>query len=101
VSLLCLVRDAVARLPCGLGTRSDVVCLIRDSQYAVESVTDGQVNSVVSGGLDRLHAEKDPCVRYDSDKKLWFYLHKRRKPEDFNCSMLRDIGIGIGYEMTD
>lgn len=32
----------------------------------------------MSGALDRLHYENDPCVRYDSDKKLWIYLHKDR-----------------------
>jgi hypothetical protein len=28
--------------------------------------------------LDRLHYEKDPCVKYDLQKKLWIYLHKNR-----------------------
>ncbi len=36
------------------------------------------LNSIVSGALDRLHYENDPCVKYDSDKKLWIYLHKNR-----------------------
>jgi len=35
----------------------------------------------VSGALDRLHYEDDPCVKYDSDKKLWIYLHKDRTEE--------------------
>jgi hypothetical protein len=25
-----------------------------------------------------LHYEKDPCVKYDLQKKLWIYLHKSR-----------------------
>jgi hypothetical protein len=41
------------------------------------------MNTVVSGALDRLHSEEDPCVKYDSDQKLWIYLHRNRKPDDF------------------
>ena len=36
------------------------------------------ISDIVSGALDRLHYEDDPCVRYDSDKKLWLYLHRDR-----------------------
>lgn len=32
----------------------------------------------MSGALDRLHYEDDPCVKYDSERKLWLYLHKNR-----------------------
>ena len=32
----------------------------------------------MSGALDRLHYEKDPCVKYNSEKKLWIYLHRDR-----------------------
>ena len=32
----------------------------------------------MSGALDRLHYEEDPCVKYDSEKKLWMYLHMNR-----------------------
>ncbi|XP_010535555.1 PREDICTED: uncharacterized protein LOC104810821 [Tarenaya hassleriana] len=83
VTILCLVRDAAARLPGSIGTRADVCTLIRDSQYIVEDVTDSQVNQVVSGALDRLHYERDPCVQFDSDRKLWVYLHRDREEEDF------------------
>ncbi|XP_010541374.1 PREDICTED: uncharacterized protein LOC104814856 [Tarenaya hassleriana] len=83
VTILCLVRDSAARLPGSIGTRADVCTLIRDSQYIVEDVTDGQVNQVVSGALDRLHYERDPCVQFDSDRKLWVYLHREREEEDF------------------
>ena len=55
---------------------------MRDSQY-VREVTDSQINAAVSGALDRLHYEKDPCVRYDSSRKLWIYLHRARTEEDF------------------
>ncbi|KAI5074304.1 hypothetical protein GOP47_0010265 [Adiantum capillus-veneris] len=83
VTILCLVRDAAARLPGGIGTRADVCSLIRDSQYIVEDVSDAQLNQVVSGALDRLHYERDPCVRFDGDRKLWVYLHTDKDDEDF------------------
>ncbi|KAK6935958.1 hypothetical protein RJ641_032988 [Dillenia turbinata] len=83
VTVLCLVRDAAARLPGSIGTRADVCTLIRDSQYIVEDVSDAQVNQVVSGALDRLHYERDPCVQYDAERKLWVYLHREREEEDF------------------
>ncbi|CAA7389537.1 unnamed protein product [Spirodela intermedia] len=83
ITVLCLVRDAAARLPGSIGTRLDICTLIRDSQYLVEHVSDAQVNSVVSGALDRLHYEQDPCVQFDGDRKLWVYLHGDREEEDF------------------
>ncbi|GFZ17959.1 hypothetical protein Acr_26g0012280 [Actinidia rufa] len=83
VTILCLVRNAAARLPGSIGTRSDVCTLIRDSRYIVEDVFDAQVNQFVSGALDRLHYERDPCVQFDGEKKLWVYLHREREEEDF------------------
>lgn len=83
VTILCLVRDAAARLPGSIGTRADVCALIRDSQFIVEDVSDAQLNQVVSGALDRLHYERDPCVRFDGDRKLWVYLHTDKDEEDF------------------
>ncbi|KAJ7284223.1 hypothetical protein O6H91_Y344900 [Diphasiastrum complanatum] len=83
VTILCLVRDAAARLPKSIGTRADVSALIRDSQFIMEDVSDAQVNQVVSGALDRLHYERDPCVRFDGERKLWVYLHADRHEEDF------------------
>ena len=59
---------------------------MRESQY-VREVTDAQINAAVSGALDRLHYEKDPCVRYDSSRKLWIYLHRARAEEDFGGCM--------------
>ena len=44
---------------------------------------DVQLNNAVSGALDRLHYEKDPCVRYDGTRKVWIYLHRGRNEEDF------------------
>ncbi|GFY56655.1 nuclear factor related to kappa-B-binding protein [Trichonephila inaurata madagascariensis] len=41
------------------------------------------IHTVVSGALDRLHYEKDPCVKYDVNRKLWIYLHRHRTEEEF------------------
>lgn len=83
VTILCLVRDAVARLPNGEGTRAEVCTLLKDSQFLNPQATDSQVHGVVSGALDRLHAEKDPCVKFDAIRKVWIYLHRVRSVEKF------------------
>jgi nuclear factor related to kappa-B-binding protein len=40
-----------------------------------------KVSNIVSGALDRLHYMSDACVKYDSEKKLWIYLHLDRNSE--------------------
>uniref|UniRef100_T1III0 DEUBAD domain-containing protein n=1 Tax=Strigamia maritima TaxID=126957 RepID=T1III0_STRMM len=82
VTILSLVRDAASRLPNGEGTRADICELLKDSQYLAVTA-DSQVHTVVSGALDRLHYEKDPCVKYDVNRKLWIYLHRNRTEEEF------------------
>lgn len=82
VTILSLVRDAAARLPNGEGTRADICELLKDSQY-LALASDQQIHTVVSGALDRLHYEKDPCVKYDVNRKLWIYLHRSRTEEEF------------------
>ncbi|XP_019636721.1 PREDICTED: nuclear factor related to kappa-B-binding protein-like [Branchiostoma belcheri] len=83
VTILSLVRDAAARLPNGEGTRAEICELLKDSSYLAKDATDSQINAVVSGALDRLHYEKDPCVKYDPIRKVWIYLHRNRTEEDF------------------
>lgn len=83
VTVLGLVRDAAARLPGKMGTRADVCTLLRDSQYVVDDISDYQVNQVMSGALDRLHYEVDPCVKFDRHRHLWVYLHGEREEEGF------------------
>mmetsp|Transcript_21860 Transcript_21860/g.36191 ORF Transcript_21860/g.36191 Transcript_21860/m.36191 type:complete len:706 (+) Transcript_21860:92-2209(+) len=83
ITVLSLVRDAASRLPGGVGSRQDVCDLLRHSQYVIDDVSNEKINEVVSGALDRLHYEKDPCVRYDSDRKTWLYLHRNRSEDDF------------------
>ena len=79
MTLLCLARDAASRLPDGVGTRGDIIELMKHSKWLK---TDGQdpnaLNTVISGALDRLHYEDDSCVKYDAEKKLWVYMHFNR-----------------------
>lgn len=84
VSILSLVRDSVARLPGGIGTRADVTRLFCESQYVVATNVDmTQVPGIVNGALDRLQAEPYPSVKFDSDNKLWTYLHRHYTLNDF------------------
>lgn len=83
ITILTLVRDAVARLPNGEGSRAEICELLKDSQFLAPGITDAQINVVVSGALDRLHSEKDPCVKYDVNSKVWIYLHRNRTQEEF------------------
>lgn len=92
-TMLCLVRDAAARLPDGMGTRSDICTLVRDSQFIIEDIDDDQVEHVVSGALDRLHYELDPCIRFDRDSRLWFYMHGDREQEDYEYDGTSSIKI--------
>ena len=85
ITILCLVRDAAARLPNGVGTRIMICELLKESQYITEGIPEEKLSGVVSGALDRLHYEDDPCVRYDLDKKLWIYLHRDR-PLDYSSN---------------
>lgn len=83
VTILTLVRDAASRLPNGEGTRAEVCELLKDSQFLNSNCSDAQIHTVVSGALDRLHYERDPCVKYDSNRKVWIYLHRNRTEEEF------------------
>ncbi|XP_020628380.1 uncharacterized protein LOC110065578 [Orbicella faveolata] len=64
--------------------RDTLVCeLLKDSQFLNPNSSDAQIHTVVSGALDRLHYERDPCVKYDSNRKVWIYLHRNRSEEEF------------------
>ena len=109
VTILALVRDATARLPNGEGTRADICQLLKDSQYirdhgliqpgqekgigekgaeGANHEKEGYLHSVVSGALDRLHYEADPCVRYYPRRKEWLYLHRARSEPEFGWQNL-------------
>lgn len=83
VTILALVRDAAARLPNGEGTRYDICELLKSSQYIIPGTTDSVIQSIVSGALDRMHTEPDPCIKYDTKRKLWIYVHRNRSEGDF------------------
>ncbi|XP_066148931.1 nuclear factor related to kappa-B-binding protein isoform X1 [Euwallacea fornicatus] len=83
VTILSLVRDATARLPNGEGTRADICELLKSSQYISSSAADNILQSVVSGALDRMHTQWDPCVKYCQKRKIWIYLHRHRTEDDF------------------
>ncbi|XP_055380378.1 nuclear factor related to kappa-B-binding protein [Condylostylus longicornis] len=83
VTILTLVRDATARLPNGEGTRADICELLKCSQYINPQASDNILQTIVSGALDRMHVEIDPCVRYDAKRKIWIYLHRNRTEEEF------------------
>ncbi|CRK96918.1 CLUMA_CG010308, isoform A [Clunio marinus] len=83
VTILALVRDAAARLPNGEGTRWDICELLKSSQYIASGISDVIIQSIVSSALDRMHTEQDPCIKYDTKRKLWIYVHRNRSEMDF------------------
>lgn len=81
----------MARLPNGEGTRAEICELLRESQYLAplhSATAESALNSVVSGALDRLHYEQDPCVKYLANRKMWVYLHRYRDEQEFGESHL-------------
>ena len=98
---MAVVRDAAARMPDSVGTRSDVVTLLKDSQYVMKNVSDPAFTSAISGSLDRLSAEKDPCVRYDCHYKLWVYLHNGRPVDSPRWDINIDEEFKRAYERTN
>lgn len=93
VTILTLVRDATARLPNGEGTRTDICELLKSSQYICPSASEPVLQTIVSGALDRMHTENDPCVRYDTKRKIWIYLHRNRTEEEFELMHQQFQGI--------
>ena len=83
VTILSLVRDACARFPAGVGTRADLCILFRDTQYLVEDADLEQVSQCVGSAMDRLRYQKDSCVSYNLETRMWTYLHKERNEGDF------------------
>jgi len=79
-----LVRDALSRLPGGVGTRSDIATLVLQSQFIAPGITEiASIGPIMSSTLDRLHLEYDSGVRYDADLRLYIYLHRQRTVEQF------------------
>ena len=53
------------------------------------------LTSAVSGALDRLQGETDPCCKYDTSKKTWQFLHQGRSAEDFSKFCINDFSVII------
>eukprot|EP00184_Porphyridium_aerugineum_P006048 CAMPEP_0184695214 /NCGR_PEP_ID=MMETSP0313-20130426/2924_1 /TAXON_ID=2792 /ORGANISM="Porphyridium aerugineum, Strain SAG 1380-2" /LENGTH=412 /DNA_ID=CAMNT_0027153629 /DNA_START=66 /DNA_END=1304 /DNA_ORIENTATION=+ len=83
VTILSLVRDAACRLDDDKGSRNEIIDLLKDSQYLAEDVEEKHLGAAVSGALDRLNSEDDPCVRYINQSKLWQYIHNDRDLASF------------------
>lgn len=91
VSVLSLVRDALARVPEGKGTKADVVALVRDSQWCVsadEGVPDTILLTAVGGALDRLASETDPCAAFDRRAKRTCVLPRELGDVGPSCALI-------------
>ncbi|KAL5102901.1 Nuclear factor related to kappa-B-binding protein [Taenia crassiceps] len=90
VSLSEIVRDAVARLPNGEGTRPEIAMLVQDSGFLVTSFSQKQLNQCISSALDRLQSEgANSPVMYDPVQRLWIYRFRHLSPPDF-CRLYKD-----------
>ncbi|KAA3679256.1 nuclear factor related to kappa-B-binding protein, partial [Paragonimus westermani] len=102
VSLAEIVRDAVACLPNGEGTRADITTLVQNSGFLLAIVDPrkpvsfvyvsstrpplpiGQLQQCVSSALDRLQGEAaDPSVYFNATRRVWVYRHRHRTAEEF------------------
>lgn len=84
VSLAEIVRDAVACLPNGEGTRADITVLVQNSGFLLPTVNHRKLQQCVSSALDRLQGEAaDPSVYYNAARRVWVYRHRHRTPEEF------------------
>lgn len=85
VTLLTLVRDAVARLPNGEGSKAHISELLKASQYIVPG---SNVQVGVNSALERLQGSGEKCVQWDARRKVFVYLHRARTEADFRRGQL-------------
>ncbi|OON14923.1 hypothetical protein X801_09281, partial [Opisthorchis viverrini] len=84
VSLAEIVRDAVACLPNGEGTRGDITTLVQNSGFLLQFIDQRKLQQCVSSALDRLQGEaSDPSVYFNAAHRIWVYRHRHRTPEEF------------------
>ncbi|CAH2243955.1 nuclear factor related to kappa-B-binding protein isoform X2 [Pararge aegeria] len=82
-AFLALLRDALARLPNGEGTRRDIVTLLKMSQWITPN-SEQALSIAVANALERLvSVKRDPIVKYDQRTALWTYLHRHKSEEDW------------------
>ncbi|KAL3317571.1 hypothetical protein Ciccas_003770 [Cichlidogyrus casuarinus] len=79
-----IVRDAVARLPNGEGSRSDILTLASESGFLVSNFDQKHFSQCISGALDRLQSEPDAAVAFQPESRRWIYMHRARKMDDFS-----------------
>ncbi|KER27239.1 hypothetical protein T265_05703 [Opisthorchis viverrini] len=85
VSLAEIVRDAVACLPNGEGTRGDITTLVQNSGFLLQFIDQRKLQQCVSSALDRLQGEaSDPSVYFNAAHRIWVYRHRHRTPEEFD-----------------
>lgn len=80
VTLISLVRDAIARLPNGEGTKAHVCELMKASQYIVPGCV---LHVIVNTVVERLQRDADRCVHFDQRRKLLIYMHRSKTEADF------------------
>ncbi|VDN16449.1 unnamed protein product, partial [Dibothriocephalus latus] len=84
VSISEIVRDAVARLPNGEGTRPEIAMLVQDSAFLAPNFNPRQLSQCISSALDRLQGEGTQSpVMYDCSRRLWIYRYRHLSPGDF------------------
>ncbi|KAK4474858.1 hypothetical protein MN116_001972 [Schistosoma mekongi] len=84
VSLAEIVRDAVACLPNGEGTRADITTLVQNSGFLLPNINPRQLQQCVSSALDRLQGEtSDPSVYFNNHRRIWIYRHRYRTVDEF------------------
>lgn len=77
-----VVMDALARLPQGVGTKTDLQALLADSQYFNSACSPQFVATALSDSLDRLSATGNPVASYFAPGRLWSYLLRNRNADD-------------------
>nr|CAH8819225.1 unnamed protein product [Trichobilharzia regenti] len=83
-SLAEIVRDAVACLPNGEGSRTDITTLVQNSVFLLPNIDPRKLQQCVSSALDRLQGEtSDPSVYFNSSRRIWIYRHRCRSFDQF------------------
>lgn len=96
VTLTSLVRDAVARLPNGEGSKAHVCEMLKASQYVVQG---GAMQVAVNSLLERLQSDSDRCVYFDPRRRVYVYAHRAKTEADFR-SVSRSVVLSTTTPTT-
>lgn len=69
------------RLDGFLGGKNKVLEKVKESQYLLPGAPISSLSTLVGNALDRLQSAGDACVKYDTETKMWVYLHGDRTEE--------------------